>query len=433
MKFTIEDNIKKFYPTVEESRINNKLKCTEEGCNSVFVSESNLNLHLVKTHNRTNLKSDTCQKQYFCPELGCPYHTKKYFRKLKILRTHYTMTHSPEQFECSTCDKVFPLEKVLSRHVEYCGVNFVCHQCSAHYATYEALQTHGRRKKHIIPEKTFYKLNNKEYEVKSDTVVQSSAVPILPKNAVGFILVVDSITKFSRESQTYAEVPKFESKMVQVSSRLEGQNNQQTQTGTKNQLSTVQTQTIGGYNHRKSSAISDNPSTQKTSNTQTDIVESKNSSCNTSYNKDEFLTKNSVHMNSSSTQTGECLSSYTASTHTHDSIYTNTSDLLKEDMNDNIGSFEFDNCHMETQTDFILDDVMFNGDYMTNMYTQTCDDILNDLGFSNIQTQTAIDDILKSVESQTVMSRTTAGERDMTHMETQTDVIFREMLEVINS
>ncbi|XP_072378449.1 uncharacterized protein [Diabrotica undecimpunctata] len=431
MRFIIEDNIKKFYPTAEESRVHNKLKCTEEGCNSVFMSESNLNLHLVKTHQRTNLKSDMLQKQYFCPELECAYHTKKYFRQLKTLRTHYMMRHSQEQFICSTCSIVFPLQKVLSRHAEYCGASFICPHCRADYAKYETLQTHGRRKKHNIPEKSFYKLN----KAKSDTVVQNSVVPILPKNSVSFILLVDPVTKFNQESQTYAELPKFENKMIQVSSRLESQNNQHTQTGSKNQLLTVETQTVGGYNNRKSSAICDNSSTQKTSNTQTDIVESKNSSCNTSYSKDEFLIKNSINMNSSSTQTGECLSSnnYSASTHTHDSIYTNTSDLLKEDMNVNIGSFEFDNCHMETQTDFILDDVMFNGDYMSNMYTQTCDDILNDLGFSNIQTQTTIDDILKSVESQTVMSKSTAAERDMTHMETQTDIIFREMLEVINS
>ncbi|XP_057664660.1 uncharacterized protein LOC130899013 [Diorhabda carinulata] len=428
MKFIIQDNVKMFYPTAEECKVNNKVHCTEEGCTSIFISESNLNLHLTKTHRKPHLLEESITKHYFCPELGCLYNADKYFKELKKLRTHYMTKHSSEQYICLNCNKIFPQQKNLQQHSDYCGVNFTCPQCPAYYATYESLQTHSRRKKHCIPLKTHYKVINTCS--KSDTLLQATDRPILPKSSFNLIIVPNDTKKFNQESQTYNIPSIYKSKMTQVCREFDSRNNQQTQTGNKSEYFTVETQTIGNYRNlsRKNSGSMDNSSTQRSLKTQTDVIESKNFSCNTSF-KDDFP----IETNSSSTQTGENnTSNNNNSTHTHDTIYTDTSDLLQDV---NVGSFEFDNCNMETQTDFIFDDVMFGCDYMSNMYTQTSDQILSDLGFSNIQTQTLIDDVLKSVESQTVMSRRKqdVGDRDMTHMETQTDMEFREMLEVINS
>ncbi|KAG5890130.1 hypothetical protein JTB14_027797 [Gonioctena quinquepunctata] len=74
---------------------------------------------------------------------------------------------------------------------------------------------------------------------------------------------------------------------------------------------------------------------------------------------------------------------------------------------------DLDNCHMETQTDFKSEDEMFS-----------CEEILNDFGFNDIETQTVFDDMLRSVKSQTMMShgkKINCNLRDMMHMETQTN------------
>nr|CAH7755145.1 unnamed protein product [Callosobruchus chinensis] len=150
---------------------------------------------------------------------------------------------------------------------------------------------------------------------------------------------------------------------------------------------------------------------------------------------DEFEFVEKAETISSSTQTYEESDNiYSISTTTHDSTHTDTSDLFTESMQ--INDFQFDNCHMETQTDFMFEEGMFDCDYMSNMYTQTCDDILNEFEFNNIETQTVFEDMLRSVESQTMKThsrKSTVSCKDMTHMETQTDVEFRQMLEVINS
>ncbi|CAG9862093.1 unnamed protein product [Phyllotreta striolata] len=424
MKFVINENVKNFYPTPDECRVNNKVMCTEEGCNSVFRSESNLNLHVVKTHQRLNLSPDAFQKRYYCPEPSCAYNKKKFFKELKILRNHYMLQHMTKELKCDTCDKMF-CSKTLSRHSDYCGVEFACPVCKAAYPMYETLQSHARRKKHTIPNKIDFKLNRN----KTAPIIEvSKNKPILPKTSL-------STTTFSQESQTYNNNElKYKSKMTQVRQSQLKQSNKYTQIGSisgDNYL-TVETQTIGDYYTTKKPSNT----SLKTSGTATEAVEAKTSSCNTSFTAEDFL-MNETETNNTSTQTGDYPStnSYSSSTNTHNSIYTDTSDLLDETLNLNIGGFECDNCHMETQTDFIFDDMLFECDFMSSMHTQTSDQILDDLVFSHIQTQTAFNDMLKSVESQTVMSRRRpdVGDRDMMHTETQTDMEFREMLEVINS
>ncbi|KAJ8924541.1 hypothetical protein NQ315_000689 [Exocentrus adspersus] len=393
--------VQKIYPTIEECKINNLVKCTEDGCSNVFTSESNLTLHLAKTHKKSQLlEPDLHVKQYYCPELKCVYNEN------------------------------------------YCGINFQCCDCQASYSCYETLKTHGRRKKHNILLKSEYK--SKVTASKSEELISCNRSRlILPKQCVSLVVLLGASKNMTnRESQTESEKPKLRSKMTQVNRNavMTSKNTQQTQTGAKQHHLTVETQTIGDFFNinRKQMDILAEASDQKSSNTQTDSIESRNTSCNTSFNLDDFdlALKSDIEKNSLGTQTldnTQSIDIYSTSTATHDSIHTDTSDLLTETINDN---FEFYNCNSETQTDFMLGDEMFNCDYyMSNMYTQTCDAIFSDLGFSDIQTQTVIDDVLRSVESQTMMSRGRKNVtcKDTTHMETQTDLEFLNMLEVINS
>lgn len=101
-----------------------------------------------------------------------------------------------------------------------------------------------------------------------------------------------------------------------------------------------------------------------------------------------------------------------------------TEDLLQSYINDC-------NADMETQTDWFTNLDLLTNDVHSNNYTQTCDDILPpDLRFNNTHTQTVLNDILRSVGSQTSM-RVNGGV--FTNNETQTDSIYEELLQEINS
>ncbi|KAJ8971590.1 hypothetical protein NQ317_013316 [Molorchus minor] len=311
---------------------------------------------------------------------------------------------------------------MLKNHVQYCGVSFDCCDCQASYSLYETLKTHGRRKKHNILLKPSYK--SRLSEVKSEELITTTDKfrLILPKQSVGLVVLSSKDkTTINRESQTEEETPKLRSKMTQINRDvIVSQNSQQTQTGSKFIQLTAETQTIGDFlDHKKIEDMLNDTNKLKTSITQTDIILSRSTSSNTSFNLEdfEFTIKPDIKKNSFGTQT------------TYDLLV----ETLRNNLNSEMNNFEFYNS--ETQTDFMLDDEMFNCDYMSNMYTQTCD-ILSDLGFSDIQTQTVFDDLLRSVESQTLMSHARKNNgifKDTTHMETQTDMEFRQMLEVINS
>ncbi|XP_030766110.1 gastrula zinc finger protein xFG20-1 [Sitophilus oryzae] len=410
----------KFYPTVEECQRNNKVTCPIEACGGIFKSQSNLHLHIQQTHKKTGLKPSDVEKQYFCPEKSCRWSNSKYFKNMKSLRQHYFKVHIKKTYSCSNCEKSFTTDVLLERHGEFCNVEFNCLDCKSSYDCYNTLRTHCRRKRHRILEKNKYKKCNKT-EVQPFIVLRLNQRILLPKE-----LPKD------QNSQTILEKPVLESKMTQVSGleRIISQASQQTQTNSRNCLSTVETQTPTNFSKPKE-VFEEN---FKHVNTQTDIVESKECSCNTSFTLDELeSTFNSyTEKNTSSTQTySKNQDIFSISTATHDSIYTDTSDLLT----DSLGAFDsnFFNCNMETQTDVMFDSDIFNTDYYTNMCTQTCNDFFS--GFNDNETQTVFDETLRSVQSQTLMSTLDNSNvvRDTAHSETQTDTEFRHMLEIINS
>ncbi|KAL1517351.1 hypothetical protein ABEB36_001123 [Hypothenemus hampei] len=313
----------KIYPTIEKCQIRNKVICSINGCSATFISESNLQMHLKVTHKTGCIKESPKEKWYFCPSKQCPWGHSKHFLNMKSLRQHFLKMHSFKPYLCDQCQKSFARETFFEKHKEYCNVWFKCLNCDASYGNYDTLQTHCRRKRHQLLNKSEYKSNNaKSVEINTVFLVQTKV----------------------------------------------------------KEICSVGTQTVP---------------LQKNNEAQTDI----------NYEK--------------STQTS-CPTQEIS----------DTSELL----------FDLDspffNCNSETQTDLMFDNELFEADY-SNMYTQTCDDILS--GLSDIQTQTGLnEDSLRSVESQTLMSSYSENLcpsifKDIVHSETQTDTQFREMLEIINS
>lgn len=439
----------KIYPSAEElSTINSTVRCPEEGCSSIFMSESNLNLHLAKTHKKENLMTPTSvNREYYCPDLSCNYNDAKSFKSLKLLKQHYLKVHSEKTYGCDTCDSKFSTQAAKNRHSEYCHAKFTCCECNSTYPCYESLLTHSRRKQHLILDKTAYRTHA---VTKSSSITNLSQKAkkslVLPKNSTSLQLInvnVRNLVTMEKGSQTdiWTEKPRLSKRSI----KLINNSSQETQTLSNKQHLSAETQTIGDYIQRKSSASKIEDDDRKSINTQTKPVNSKTKSCNTLFNLTDFnFMMENTERNHSGTQTTNTVSSEflysTSQTETTDLnvfefMHSSSQTNFNEDM-DTFDSENYFNCNSETQTDFMS---ILNSDYCSNMYTQTCDSLLlNDLAFMNSHTQTVFDDILKSVESQTTMStQSNAGLgmtcRDMAHMETQTDVEFKQMLEEINA
>lgn len=445
---SILNNCVKIFPSKAElSVINNSIQCIEEKCQEIFTSYSNLNLHLYKTHNRKDaIQFDSKIKQFHCPEIQCIYHQAEWFKSKKLLKQHYLKVHSPKTYICGECQEGFPTEAYKKMHMDYCGIKFKCCECSMNYPKYESLLTHSRRKGHKINEKIYYKLKKLNTILiisgsKSDSNLPNKTKSILPKlkaNVESFTDLKFIIKKSDQSIQTDHVLPKLKSKITQINrnSFFMNRDTQQTQTGLCKVQSSIETQTIGDYFKRKKMEHGEKKLVTAQSSTQTRLIPSKSVASNTLLPVNDLgLTTSKVKRNSSSTQTFERSPNddFSSTTNTHDTIDTDTSDLIES----NLETFDsnFFNCNMETQTDLIFNEDLFvYGDYYSNMYTQTCEDLfLNSLEFNNIETQT-VDDMLKSVEIQTISQKKSQITcRDRSHMETQTDMEFKDMLEHINA
>eukprot|EP00095_Tigriopus_kingsejongensis_P002908 maker-scaffold336_size202805-snap-gene-1.38 protein:Tk02908 transcript:maker-scaffold336_size202805-snap-gene-1.38-mRNA-1 annotation:"hypothetical protein Phum_PHUM521410" len=94
---------------------------------------------------------------YFCPIPKCKYHILQNdpqqptpLLSRKLLKQHYSKVHSKKDQCCPECDRTFSNATLLSRHQRECGKIFQCLVCSASYPSLATLQTHGRRKNHLV-------------------------------------------------------------------------------------------------------------------------------------------------------------------------------------------------------------------------------------------------------------------------------------------
>jgi len=91
---------------------------------------------------------------YYCPMPKCKYHIvesdqTKYFKTFKLLKQHYVKVHATKSFVCEDCSLKFGSPLYLESHKKTCGKSFTC-ACGSSFSSLEGLQTHCRRKSHIL-------------------------------------------------------------------------------------------------------------------------------------------------------------------------------------------------------------------------------------------------------------------------------------------
>lgn len=351
---------------------------------------------MLKHHNIDTRESNSKTIRYFCPEENCKYNENvqpnaKSFSSKKYLKQHYMKVHAKKTLPCSRCDKIFSSQSFKSAHESSCGQQFVCSECNWPYKSKEALMTHCRRKNHPYARP----LDNAKELIVQLTV--KKFVEIAPKE--------------SSSTTTDKSVG---------SSPLLCKKTQSTQT-----LPVSNTDTIFLDHWNKLAAEPCPKKDTKLGRVKTKCVKSEqtNTKSKTFRNLDIFDTESSTLMTISSyAQTDKNL---------------NNLNYVEDDSLSYFGSenFQTELCHNETQTEYRLFQENINEstnsdqlDQMlySNMHTQTCDEILSELGLADIQTQTNwpvtdYSDLLVSTETQTIDSTFLLGNSSSTQTQTISD------------
>lgn len=384
-------NILKITPELSElTPSNNKIIiCPELNCESSFQNSSRLNFHL-KNHHKKLIKSEKNHKNviknFHCPVDNCIYHensTSKFFTCLKYLKQHYLKVHAEKIIKCYNCEKCFSNENLKANHAKLCGLKFSCNECGWEYNSKEALQTHGKRKNHKI-------------YTEIEPIVSKPQSILIPKPQLKILLKIEKTTT-EQSVQTDERKRTSQTQTVVKAKKLKTTSETQTFTVDTTDNFTLTFDELNGWKN--------------------------NSSTQTNFNLFEESDSNLID-NSSQTQNNLNNMNYF------------------EDSLSCFGSSGFDAglCSIETQTD--LDHLFHNSsDSATNldqilekyshMHTQTCDEILSELGLTDIQTQTNLtnyNELLVSTETQTSFSQHFLGNSSI---QTQT-LTSNELLTDIN-
>lgn len=141
-------------PEISSLLPNQKFKCEFKNCKAFFSTISNLNMHVLRSHQSKKLekKKDPNKYLFHCPVEGCKFHEKfeednpKTFTNLKYLKNHYQNIHLARNVKCNKCEKDFITEGRLKAHLKICGVTFKCPICDIPYNSSIALYIHNKRK-----------------------------------------------------------------------------------------------------------------------------------------------------------------------------------------------------------------------------------------------------------------------------------------------
>lgn len=363
--------ILKVIPDVSVLVQNELIKCSVAECKSVFTKSSNLNMHLEKHHKISVPKTDSnLELQYHCPASDCVYNRyedehAKYFKTKKYLRQHYMKVHAAKTLQCERCDKSFAAAMFLRQHE--CGMKFQCGDCDSAYSSRECLSTHCRRKGHS-PYLTSF--NSKKPEQKQTKRIGSERSNIF-----------DQISKLAQngllkiEAKQLAPTSPKESPLMNIRATLK--RNVMKKKRTK---ISQETQTASLYNSNCSKAI--NKANQATIKSKSIAVGTTNEPPALSkYRNLDLIDEESSTMIDNQSQTS--------------SRNLNSLNYVEDDCSLNyftVGNFNSGLCHIETQTELIASDCADGARDMDpllcHMHTQTSDQILTELGLSDIQTQT---------------------------------------------
>lgn len=353
---------------------------------------------MLKHHNIDTRESNSKTIRFFCPEVNCKYNENvqqnaKSFTSKKYLKQHFMKVHAKKNIPCSRCDKIFSSQAFKSAHELTCGQQFICTECKWTYKSKEALMTHCRRKSHPYVR-----------------TIESVKEPITQSISNKFVEIAPKSTHNHEDKSVGAAI--LSCKKTQSTQTLPVDN-----ANDKNFL-----------DHWNKLAAEPSPSKDiKLCKAKTKSVKSEQMQTSTTNktfrNLDIFDTESSTLMTMSSyAQTDKNL---------------NNLNYVEDDSMSYFGTENFHTglCHIETQTEYRLFQENINestnSDHLdqmlySNMHTQTCDEILSELGLADIQTQTNwpvtdYSDLLVSTETQTIDSTFLLGNSSSTQTQTISD------------
>lgn len=394
-----EKRIIKIIPC-ENSLIENiRKQCTVPNCTSTFTNLSNLQMHLEKHHKLpvNKIVDKNAEVHYYCPINKCKYNVldvsgPRFFKSKKYLRQHFLKVHAEKNVKCAKCSKTFANETLKVQHERSCGDIFRCGDCNWTYSSREGLLTHCRRKKHSVPPKKVGEMKRGLHKVGSEkNLINTKELGqiqhrIAPKNDAN-----------DATSQSNVLMKKVQLALRTPAARIKDNFERALKKGKRRE------------ELRKSLLTKCVPKS-------TALMVVAGSKPNEKYKSLELIDEES---NSSIGNLNEANRNL------------NNLSYIGDDSNLHyftVSNFNAGLCHIETQTDlFPFDEANINSNEMDpllcHMHTQTSDDILTELGLSNIQTQTnwgneVCNDLFVSTETQTCFDNRLTMDNNSTQTQT---------------
>ncbi|XP_034656797.1 uncharacterized protein LOC117894053 [Drosophila subobscura] len=405
----IQKNVNKmeYTPHVSELLPERLYRCAD-CAHQVFNNYSHYQLHLRQRHKVFLPKPNI--SVFYCPEKKCRYHVSaigrvegKSFSSLRLVRQHYQKSHLPKNYECVLCGEKFLLEREVEMHK---CLEHQCPVCQLTYSSSSALRTHMRRKNHV--------LDKNAGKVKIPTLstwknLHEPTVPPLPPTPESSTDGAEAIAWYLPPMDVQCVVQMPEEAPLE---RL----NIETQTEFEDlkellvpPLRNIETQTPD--DNWDQGTITDMTMAAAT------VVQETQTPEDNWYQStmDEISTELRVHEQTAATTVGhietqtpednwdqEVMTMVGQETQTPDDIWDQETmiEMTQVQAATSVGHIETqttdDNWeeHMATTTvgdgfpSYPDSEPMFGAQTSANMYTQTCDELFEELGLSHIQTQT---------------------------------------------
>nr|XP_044250436.1 zinc finger and BTB domain-containing protein 41 [Drosophila takahashii] len=317
--------------------------------NLVFGNLSHYQLHLRQRHQEVlpTLHSGG-NTAFHCPAEKCIYHvaTKgaRSFTSLRLLRQHYQKSHLDKKYKCQECGEKFLLQHHLEKHK--CEEHR-CPVCELTYNSKASLRTHMRRKNHLVEQA------QESEKVAIPTLANWRKLNPVPANPAPVEEVATILTpQEDYISSNLAVVTEFSAEPANISSTLDSINELPPEEHILCFLP------IMDVPYELSSQKLD----METQTEEDDLNEIRN----------EVL---APLLRDIETQTPD----------TRGDIGTMTDDFPDEQEQSQMTQPVPVGSHFPTYSE---NEPMFDLQTSAHMYTQTCDDLFEELGLSHIQTQT---------------------------------------------
>lgn len=397
-------------PTASDLTDQPRIKCMMLDCTSTFQNNSTLNFHMTK-HHRIHFDSAIDKRsdvRYFCPQPNCKYHLLHggkndtlFFASKKYLRQHYLKVHSAKDIGCGKCDKKFASKALLQQHERSCGLVFKCGVCDWAYSSRECLLTHCRRKGHQFPDSLKCSAKSKKTDV--IPVTTDPNVRLREKSSTNPSKWVRIAPDLRNMNKVTPNTPKVLKPDVLLKSLKEESQKHHVKLKEQSKISQMtQTASLYNVNCSKLSKLDSIATQSKLVRAKITDVKLSETKVNEKYKNLELIDEESSTIISNSSQTYRNL---------------NNLNFVEDESTLNYfgtESFGAGICHIETQTELAAFGGNENNDCSRDMdpllyshtHTQTCDDILSELGLNTIHTQTNwteedYNDLFVSTETQT--------------------------------